>query len=473
MSYLLRASVLLGTVLGVAHATQAQQVTIDSIRLARSGGIYLPAAQRAMLFTLQPEAGNVTRLRHEVFDPSLRRRARHDVRLPGRVTMVNTATSRHHLLYQFRRRGTDSLLTLVVDTLGQVVARQGVRQRSLPWQELRGALAPLSGGFLTEEPSRRHNQTMVRYLAPNLTQQWEHRFTSEQGKVAIEQAVLDSTHLWLVVSINAQSRRATAKAYCLELATGRVLCRQPLDFDGQRRVPGVGAMGPGHSLLLAGYSFANNRPSRTSTGQLFYTRFNTDSTRQFDRRVSLSQEARLLSAQGRKVLWEAMQPDAAGNVRLVGETYTSTSFGGHMAIAMVTAFATLGIAYLNTTTLRPRDLVTLKLTADGQVVEVRSLPLPEAGSYTVGGYLQARRMAEAAARAGVFRLRGFAPDSNRIVLRTAQRVLTYDLRTGQPVTVREVPPNGYFDIWFAEAKQLLLYHEQRMPQRVTLQQAAY
>ncbi|RSK49512.1 hypothetical protein [Hymenobacter rigui] len=473
MSYLIRASVLLSTVLGLAHATQAQQVTVDSIKLARIGGLYLPASRRALMFSLQPENGNTTRLRHYVFDASLRRRARQDVYLPGRVTMVNAATSRHHLLYQFRRRGTDSLLTLVVDTTGRVVHKQAERQRGLPWQELRGALAPLSEGFLTEEPSRRHDKTLVRYLAPNLQQQWEHRFTSTQGKVAIEQAVLDSTHLWLVVSTNAQSRRATAKAYCLELATGRVLCRMPLDYNNERRVPAVGAMGPGHSLLLAGYTFTGNRPSRTSTGQLFYTRITPDSSRQFDRRIALSQEARMLSAQGRKVLWEALQPDAAGNVRLVGETYTSTSFGGHMAIAVATGIATLGIAYLNTTTLRPRDVVTLKLMADGQVAEVRSLPLPEAGSYTVGGYLQARRMAEAAARAGVFRLRGFTPDSNRIVLRSARRVLTYDLRTGQPVTVREVPANGYFDIWFAEAKQMLLYHEQRMPQRVTLQQAAY
>ena len=473
MSYSIRAGVLLGAALGVATACAGQQVTIDSIKLARVGGLYLPAAHRALMFSLQPDANNTTRLRHYVFDASLQRRQRHDYLLPGRAQLVNAATSRHHLLYQFHRRNSDSLLTVVVDTSGQVVHKRAERPEGLPWRELRGALAPLAGGFLTEQPNRQHTQTMVRYLAPNLQQQWEHRFTSAKGKVNIENVVLDSTHLWLVVSTNARSRRATAKAYCLELATGRVLCRMPLDYNQERRVPGTVAIGPGHSLLMAGYSFANNRPSRTSTGQLFYTRLNPDSTRQFDRRVALSQEARLLSAQGRKVLWEALQPDAAGNVRLVGETYTSTSFGGHMAIAMVTAFATLGIAYLNTTTLRPRDVVTLRLTADGQVADVRSLPLPEAGSFTVGGYLPARLMANAALQAGTFRLRGFTPDSNRLVLRSARRVFTYDLRTGQPVTVREMPANGYFDVWFAEQDRMLLYHEQRMPQRVTLQHAAF
>ena len=41
MSYLIRASAFVGAALGVATACSGQQVTIDSIKLARVGGLYL------------------------------------------------------------------------------------------------------------------------------------------------------------------------------------------------------------------------------------------------------------------------------------------------------------------------------------------------------------------------------------------------------------------------------------------------
>lgn len=473
MRYLLRLILVMSVGLGLQQQAKAQKVTVDSIRLARLGGLYLPSVQRALMFSLEPQSSKTTRLRHYVFDPALQRRHRRDLYLPGSLQMVNAASSRYHSLYQLRRRGTDSILTVVVDTTGQLVARQSVRQRMLPWRELHGAMAPLSEGFLLEEPSRKHEQVLVRYLAPDLQSRWTHRFTAATGRVAIEQVVMDSTHVWLVVTTNVQSRLAESKAYCLELATGRVLCRQAVDYQQERRVPSVASMGPGHSLLLAGYSYDNNRPSRTKTGQLFYTRFNPDSTRQADQRVLLSQDARLFTAQGRKVLWQGLMPDAAGNVRLVGETYTSTSLGGHIAIGVATGILTLGTLQVSTTTLRPRDIVSLKMTAAGKVEEVRVLPLPDGGSYTVGGYVPARRMAILAAQAGTFRLRGFAPDSNRVILRSERRILTFNTQSGQSVTVQETPASGYFDVWHTEPSQLLLYHEQRMPQRVTLQQIAY
>ncbi|TGE21604.1 hypothetical protein E5K00_15100 [Hymenobacter aquaticus] len=452
------------------RSTQAQHVTIDSIRLAQTGGLYLPSAQRAMMFSLEP-GNEASYFRQYVFSPTLGRQRRQSLRLPGRYVFSNSASSRQHVLYQLYKRGTDTMTTVVLDTLGQVVKLQREKAHKVRWRELGGSLGPQADGFLLAEPGRR--DILVRYLNPQLQVQWEHRFTSDQGAVEVEEAILDSTHAWLLVTTNATSRRAVTKAYALELASGKVLCRLPLDHNGERRVPGVAQMGAGHSLLLAGYSYPNNRPSRTSTGSLFVARFHPDSTRTDERLIGLSQEARLLTAQGRKVLWQRLRPEADGGLRLVGETYTSTSLGGHMAIGIVTGIATLGIVRVSTTTLRPRDVVSLRVSPGGQVDQVRVLPLPDGGSYTVGGYLQARRMAQQAALAGVFRLRGFAPDSNRVVLRTERRILTLDVRSGQPATVQQTPSTGYYDVWFVDAAHLLLYHEQRSPQRVDLERIAY
>ncbi|MCB2376527.1 hypothetical protein LGH70_02975 [Hymenobacter sp. BT635] len=473
MPFSLRNTFALLTVLAgfMARPGQAQHVTIDSIKLAQTGGLYLPSAHRAMMFSLEPGPADVTYFRQYVFSPSLGRHRRQSLRLPGRYVLSNSASSRQHVLYQLHKRGTDTLVTVVLDTLGQVVQLQREKARKVRWQELSGSVAPQTDGFLLVEPVRR--ELVVRFLNPQLQVQWQHRFASAVGSVEVEQAAVDSTHAWLLVTTNATSRLAVTTAYAMELSTGKVLCRLPLDHNGERRVPGVSVMGPGHSLVLAGYSYPNNRPSRTSTGSLFSTRLHPDSTRTDERLVGLSAEARLLTAQGRKVLWRALRPEADGSMRLIGETYTSTSLGGHMAIGIVTGIATLGIVRVSTTTLRPRDVVSLRLNPAGQLDQVQVLPLPDGGSFTVGGYLQARRMAQQAAQAGVFRLRGFSADSNRIVLRTERRILTLDLHSGQPVTVQQTPPTGYFDIWFVEPQHLLLYHEQRSPQRIGLERIAY
>lgn len=461
---------LLLLLLGYAPGAAAQQFHLDSIRLARTGGVYLPAARRALLFYLDPSTPN-TSFRQYALDAGLHVRHRYDLRLAGRYDLVNQASSRHHLLYQLRRRGSDSIVTAVLDSTGRALTVRRSRERYLRWQELRGADFPLADGFLLYEPARKRGAgVQIEFVDTQLNSRWKHRFVSEsKGVVAIDQVAADSTHLWLMVTSNAQSRRATAKAYCMELATGRVLCRLPLDVGGERRVPGIMRMGPGHTLLVAGHSYANMRPSRVSTGNLFYTQLGPDSTRRVSRLVPLGQHAALR----KKVLWQVLAPDAAGNVRLVGETYTSTSFGGHMAIGVATGIATLGIVRLSITVLRPRDLLSLQLTAAGQVADVRVLPLPEGGSYSTGGYLQARRMARQAQLAGVFRVRGLTPDSNHVVLRTQRRILTYDLRTGQPSTVEQAPATGYLDLWHAGPHQLLLYHEQRGQRRLTLQQVPY
>jgi hypothetical protein len=471
MLFLVRASLLLALLSLLGEPGFAQHVTIDSIHLARLGGLYLPAARRAIVFSIEPK-GKVTRFRQYVFSSRLSSQQRRDIQLPGRFELINTAASRHHLLYQLHRRGGDSLLTLVVDTLGRVVKLQRERGLQMQWRELSGTLAPEAPGFLLGEPYSRRNEVLVRFLDPQLAVRWRHRFVSPLGGgIALEEPIVDSTHAWLLVTSNARSRRATTMAYCLELASGKVLCRLPLDYQGERRIPGVGSMGPGHSLLLAGYSYANNRPSRVRTGRLFYTRLHPDSTRSHDRLLPLTPANDF--AHGRKILWRALQPAADGSVRLVGETYTSTSLGGHIAIGVATGIATLGLLRRSTTTLRPRDVVSLRLTPAGQLNEVRLLPLPEGGSFTIGGYLPARRMAQLAAQAGIFRLRGFSPDSNRVVLRTGQRILSLNVHSGQTQTLQPAPLLGHSDVWFIEPHNILLYNEHYTPQRVDLDRIAF
>ncbi|PJJ53262.1 hypothetical protein [Hymenobacter chitinivorans] len=468
----LRKGLLLLLVLSLwLRPARAQRVTIDSVVLEHTQGLYLPTARRALVSTIVHDDG-ATYLRHYLLSPALRQQ-RQQLRLPGHYQLSNTASSRAHVLYQLHRRGSDTLLSLVVDTLGRVVAQRRESSRWIRWQDLHGELAPHTAGFLTTESTLVGGEVLFRFTDWQLRPLWQHRFRSAEGQVDVAPAILDSTHLWLLVTNNARSPRATTTAYCLQLATGRVLCRLPLDYHGERRRPDVGVMGPGHSLLVAGCSSARNRLSHRSPGHLFYTQLYPDSTCH-DRLVTGSAEPHLPLVRHRHVLWQTLRPAPDGSVLLVGETYTSTSFGTHLALDLATGLATVGLGRVNKTTLRPREVVAVHLSATGQVDDARVLPLPDTSSYTLHGYWPARRMAQAAQQAGSFRLRGLAPDSQRVVLRTGRRVLTMSLQSGQIRTVRPIPPKGQLsDVWVVQPGFLLLYHQQPKPARIELERLAY
>ncbi|UOQ53689.1 hypothetical protein [Hymenobacter cellulosivorans] len=469
MPSFLRCSLLLVLALWLRPA-QAQHITLDSVVLEHTVGFYLPAARRAIVSTVA-YADEATTLRYYLFSSTLSQQRRR-LRLPGHYQLANTASSRAHVLYQLHRRGSDTLLSLVVDTLGNVVAQRRESSRWIRWQDMHGELAPQTGGFLTTESSLVGGEALFRFTDLQLRPLWQHRFRSAEGKVEVAPAIIDSTHLWLLVTNNALSSRAVTTAYCLELATGKVLCRLPLDYRGERRRPDVGVMGPGHSLLVAGFSSARNRPSRTHPGHLFYTQLYPDSTRH-DRLVTGAAEPHLPLARNRHVLWHALRPAPNGSVVLVGETYTSTSFGAHLALDLATGLATVGLGRVNRTTLRPREVVALHLSAAGQVDKAQILPLPDSSSYRLHGYWPARRIAQAANRDGAFRMRGFGPDSQSMVLLTGRRLLTMNLQSGQARPLRPTLPVKYSDVWRVEPGFLLLYRQQFRPQRVELERVAY
>ena len=451
----------------VGHNGQAQVVTVDSIRLAHTGGLFMPATQKVVVFEVDSHVDH-TLFRQFTYSEALVPQGRQELVLPGRCALLTTASSRHHLLYQFQRHGSDSLLTMTVDTLGRVVHLRRDYTPHLRWQEMRGTAAPLANGFLMGEPQGK-DSWLVSFLDPQLNQRWQHRFQSPTGRIVVSEAVLDSTHAWVLVTNNAWSRLAATTAYCFELNTGQVLCRMLLDDKGERRLPATMVLGPDHSLLVAGYSFTNPRPSRTRTGNLFCTRLHPDGSRSHDQVVGGANGFR---PNGRAVLWQGLQVEADGGVRLAGETYSSTSFGGYFALTMATSIVTLGMLRSSFSTLHPRDVITLRLSPTGQAEEIHILPLPEAGSYTMPGYIPKRSLALAARQAGVFRLRGFAPDGHRTLLRTNRRILTMDLHSGKPVTVRETPDPGY-RLWYATPQYMLLYHARRSPQRVELERVVY
>jgi hypothetical protein len=204
------------------------------------------------------------------------------------------------------------------------------------------------------------------------------------------------------------------------------------------------------------------------------TRLATDGSRLLDYSNQLAAAPGLLASHSVKTYWQTLVADEAGNLRLVGQTFTSTSFGGNMAIGIATGIATLGFVRLNITTLRPREIVSMQFNPQGGLTQTRVLPLPERNSYTVGGYVPAQLMAELAARAGIFPVRALTPDGKTAVLRTKHQLVLLDLDTQQQRLVRNATDLGMDDVWGVRAGSLMLYRaNDRSSNSLDIEQVAY
>lgn len=277
-----------------------------------------------------------------------------------------------------------------------------------------------------------------------------------------------------MVSDNTRSRRIVTTAYCVELKTGAIVSATPLDYNGERRVAAASLLGSGHSLLVVGRSYGRRRISRVRSGNLFATRLSPDGTRLLDHLNQLSAAPGLLNFHSPKTYWQTMVADSAGNVRLVGQTFTSTSWGGNFAIGVATGIATLGFVRLSLTTLRPREIVSLRLNPRGELTQSRILPLPERNSYTLGGYIPAQIMAELAAQAGIFPVRALTPDGSTAILRTKRQLLLLDLDTQRQRLLRGIEELGTDDVWGVHANGLLLYRaNSRSSHSLEVERVAY
>lgn len=154
----------------------------------------------------------------------------------------------------------------------------------------------------------------------------------------------------------------------------------------------------------------------------------------------------LHGAAAERVQWQLLWPLAQGQVQLVGETYSSSSAGGEILAAALT----MGIG--GQTVLRPKDIVSVRLGAGGQVEQLRVVPLPlDKGSYSWPTYVHGREMARRATVAGTFRTRGMGADSTTLVLRSPQQIQTLDLGTGQRQLVQGAPAKGEADVMYVGA----------------------
>lgn len=255
----------------LAHA-QARPDTasylLTNTQLANMGGAAVLNGQRLVLVNVTYPSRRLTLVDQHWLDPRLRLRRLTPLRLPGHLKLAAVQGTTHFMLIQLLSR--DSLVLVTVDTTGHMVAT--VREplagpRSL--FEFTDLNLPHTDGFVTMEQLPQKGTCRLTCRGPNLVRQWEKTFGPNATLMA---SASDSTHLWVVLMADYQSRHPVSTAVCLELASGRELARMSLTNEQARRVPSVVAVGADHSLLVAGHAFDGEPALLRRSGDLFFQR---------------------------------------------------------------------------------------------------------------------------------------------------------------------------------------------------------
>ena len=118
------------------------------------------------------------------------------------------------------------------------------------------------------------------------------------------------------------------------------------------------------------------------------------------------------------------------------------------------------------TVLRPKDIVSVQLTSEGRVGQMRITPLPlDKGSFSWPYPSLGRVMAHMAAAAGTFRVRGLTADSATLVVRSPQHSQVLNLHTGQLQPVWPAPDKGEADVIYT-GRDFLIIGEARPSRHV-------
>lgn len=442
---LLLASMLANGLLATTARAQASRAdtasfTLTSAKLENMGGALVGHPNQLVLLNVTQPGRGRTLVQQYWRDEHLRARRLASFTLPGKLDLALAQGAAHHLLLQLLSR--DTLVLASIDTLGQLVAqvRQPLAMRRGQFEASDLSL-PEADVFVTAEQQKDSRCHLV-CRSPDLSVRWEKTF-GPTPNATLTASAADATHLWLVLMTDYQSRHPLSTAVCLDLATGQELGRVILTNEQARRVPSAVAMGPGHSLLVAGHAFAGEAAVLRRSGDLFFQRLSPTGQVLADHLTNFEREPTLHGAEAERVQWQLIWPAAQGQVQLIGETYSSTSAGGGILAASVT----MGIA--GQTVLRPKDVVSVRLGPAGDVAQLRIVPLPrDKGSFSWPYYAQGRVMANMATAAGTFRTRGLAADSTLLVLQSPQQTQVLDLHTGQLHPVRPAPDKGAADVMY-------------------------
>lgn len=444
---------------GASAQVPADTITYHPQGAARnlSGALVPATGQLLLLEARHPKTADSTYLRQLWLDQHLRPVRRLELRLPGRKQYPEQVQA-YGSRVLVRLASRDTLHLLALDTAGRLVAQ--VRE---PLPQPRGGYdlllpeLPQVPGVLSVL-NRKDDGIELAYRGPDLRLRWQQRIDLKAFRLRL---LADSTHLWLVLMRYPSHRHPVTTTVCLSLATGRELSRTQLGPTPTRtrtqRVASAVHLLPDHSLLVAAHGYHGRAVNTHHSGDLVLLRLRPDGQLLDSTQVDFQHVPQQQGARGRRIAWQAIQPDSQGGAYLLGETYTTTPAMASYLRGMVSLFL------LSYDVLRPKDVLTLHLAPGGQAEQVRVTPLlTDRGSYVWPSYASPLAMEHFASESFGFRTRGVAGDGRTVVLRSPQKVQALDIRSGKLTLLRpaaagfrgEVLYTGPTYVVLAEARSL-------------------
>ena len=94
------------------QSASAQKFLLTDVKANRVGGLAVPGAKRVLLFYAERARHDSTVLRQYWLDEQMRLRNSHQLVLRGPYLLQGLLRSRSHVLYEFRRQGYDTLISV-------------------------------------------------------------------------------------------------------------------------------------------------------------------------------------------------------------------------------------------------------------------------------------------------------------------------------------------------------------------------
>lgn len=249
-------------------------------------------------------------------------------------------------------------------------------------------------------------------------QQWDVLMVSKDGKIkskrsinsggkrlAIDKSFFINDDLVLVVNKNHASRASVYETLILDGLTGQEKSNQVLSNKDAR-------MGIDNSfivdstLYLTGRKFFTNRIKHNQPGLPSLVSIDPLTDSVHDNRLNVASIPN-------HVFWMDVVKLPNGNKYLVGETFTSESFGAHLAKAMATTLLTMGMLSVTWSSLKWKDVVVLPINVD----DARPIYCTIAQRRVqLGSHLQAYLFAGYAYRTGQIRYFGHSSDGHLYLL---------------------------------------------------------
>ena len=454
----------------------SQQIQLSQVKPSRASHLLaMPNGYSIAHYLTDAQPGQRTTFRHVVLDSALRVRHERNLHIGGRNAQASICGSNQRAAFyrlQWYKgldddNASDSTITAVVDTAGQVLSikRLGTAGGAPP-SSVNLQLASDSL-FLLCEPTHGNRGFHLRCFDLQQRERWSFAFKPQKHRGTLLRVAADATYAWLLVDDNNRSRRVWHTLFCLDVRTGRVVSTMALDYQQERRIASTILLGPKHSLLVAGRTYYHRRISRKHSGDLFVTRLAPDGALLANHLNPMRGAIGLLGPTFPRTYWQSMATDTAGNVRLLGQAFVSTSYGANVAMVAATRLLTLGFFGISATTLRSRELLNFSVSPAGTVTASRLVPLPGYNAYTEFGYVPGQLMATLADQAGLLPIRHLTPDGRRAVVHTGTSLMLLDLETQQLSLLRSKVRVG--DVWRVQPSYVLLYHRPTKGSRHTLE----